>query len=389
MSLNSIKMKRNENAMDVCHMTSAHDRADTRIFYKLCRSLHLHGYNVALIVADGKPDADVYGVRVIGLGKYSSRILRMMVTPFRVFNRARQLKAKIYHFHDPELLLVGWMLRVFCAAQVVYDAHEDLPATVLAKTYIPKMLRVFIAGISNVFEKNMAAKMNAVVAATPYIQSKFERHNQRVVSICNYPLIEASTMPVCGPISQMKSVVYVGNLGVNRGVFEMIAALELCHNQIRFDVCGSFSEKDTEKSLKMQSGWKNVEFHGWVDAGTIRGILSRSNAGIVTLKPTPNYLHSLPVKMFEYMRAGLPVIASDFPEWRRIIQKYECGILVDPENPRAIAKAIDFIIDNPNLAQQMGKNGMTAVLRKFNWSSEEQKLFSLYNSLVKDLAFSS
>ena len=298
---------------------------------------------------------------------------------------ARKLHAKIYHFHDPELLLVGWLLRVFCGAQVVYDAHEDLPKTVLAKTYIPKPFRMFIAGVSNIVEKSIAGRLNAVVAATPHIKSKFDMYNLHSVSVCNYPLMEARLTPFERSESSIKRVAYVGNLGINRGVFEMIAALELCHNHICFDVCGSFSEKDTEKSVLEQPGWAKVKFHGWVGASEIGDILGRSSAGIVTLKATSNYLYSLPVKMFEYMRAGIPVIASDFPEWRQIIQKYECGILVDPEDPRSIASAIDFIIDNPKLAMQMGENGMKAIAQKYNWTAEEQKLLCLYDDLAEEL----
>ena len=386
MNVKCENLRRTQSKIDVCHLTSAHDRADTRIFHKLCMSLQKHGYNVALIVADGKLDEDMSGVRIIGVEKQSSRVLRMLVTPFRVFSRARKMHAKIFHFHDPELLLIGWLLRVFCGAQVVYDAHEDLRKTILAKTYIPKRFRLFVAVISDIVEKSMAARLNAVVAATPHIKSNFDMYNQRSISVCNYPLMEVRSKPSRRSESSPKRVAYVGNLGVNRGVFEMVSALELCHNHICLDVCGSFLEKNTERSVMEQPGWANVKFHGWVGVSEIGDILSRSSAGIVTLKATPNYLYSLPVKMFEYMQAGIPVIASDFPEWRPIIQKYECGILVNPEDPRSIAKAIDFIIDNPNLAKKMGKNGKKAIAQKFNWAMEEQKLFSLYEQLIKDFA---
>ena len=380
MNVKCENLRRTQKKIDVCHLTSAHDRADTRIFHKLCTSLQSHGYNVALIVADGKPDEDMSGVRIISVKKQSSRVLRMLVAPFRIFSKARKLHA------NPELLLVGWLLRVFCGAQVVYDAHEDLPKTVLAKTYIPKPFRMFVAGVSNIVEKSIAGRLSAVVAATPHIKSKFDMYNHRSVSVCNYPLIEAWPVPSGRTKSSTKRVAYVGNLGVNRGIFEMIAALELCHNHICFDVCGSFLEKDTEKSVMEQPGWANVKFHGWVGASEIRDILGRSLAGIVTLKATPNYLYSLPIKMFEYMRAGIPVIASDFPEWRQIIQKYECGILVDPEDPRSIASAIDFIIDNPKSAMQMGENGMKAIAQKYNWTAEEQKLLCVYENLAEELA---
>lgn len=96
-----------------------------------------------------------------------------------------------------------------------------------------------------------------------------------------------------------------------------------------------------------------------------------------------NYLDSLPIKMFEYMSAGIPVVASNFPLWKEIIEKNRCGVCVDPLSPKDIAKAINFIVQNPQIAQKMGENGKRAILEKYNWQIEEQKLFNIYEGLLK------
>lgn len=367
----------------VCHLTSAHDRHDTRIFQKMCLSLQEHGYQVVLVVADGKANDKVSDVDIVGLPKFSSRLLRMAFVPLLVFVSAKRTKARIFHLHDPELLWVGLLLKLTTGAKVIYDAHEDLPAAIFAKTYIPRGLRKFISRLSGVIEKAFVAKLDAVITATPHIRSHFSDKHVQLVDICNYPVNEQVSAPSIPKKTKQAKISYIGNVGVNRGIIELVCALPLCRNSVRLDICGIFSELDTEQRARNLDGWRQVDFHGWADAQTITGILKRSSAGIVTLKSTPNYLYSLPVKMFEYMRAGIPVIASDFQEWRNIIDTYECGLLVNPENPQDIANAIDWVVENKEAAHKMGVRGRNAVDSDFNWSREELKLICLYEKLEK------
>ena len=104
-------------------------------------------------------------------------------------------------------------------------------------------------------------------------------------------------------------------------------------------------------------------------------------AGLVTFYPLPNHVDAQPNKMFEYMSSGLPVIASNFPLWKKIIEGNKCGLCVDPLDPAAIAKAIDYIVSHPDEARAMGENGKRAVYEKYNWGVESEKLISLYRSL--------
>ena len=386
MKCNVSRKKTAMGAISICHLTSAHDRDDSRIFQKMCRSVQANGMKVTLVVADGKPNQVISGISVMGATKFLSRTLRMLVAPFSVMATARNVNSRIFHIHDPDLLVVGLILKIIFKACVIYDAHEDLPAAILAKTYIPERLRAFVSNLSNLVEKNIAMRLDAVIAATPHIKSKFDTYNTNCVSVCNYPIVGILPSPVVRGSGSENRIAYIGGLGVNRGIFELVRALDLCKNKVQLDLCGSFSENGFETSLKVQPGWQNVDFHGWVGGVEVQRVLSQSIAGIVVLKATPNYLHSLPIKMFEYMLAGVPVIGSNFPEWCMIIEKYECGILVDPESPKAIARAIDFIIDNPEIARRMGENGKNAVIHKFNWVSQEKKLIKLYKNLIKRAA---
>jgi glycosyltransferase involved in cell wall biosynthesis len=94
----------------------------------------------------------------------------------------------------------------------------------------------------------------------------------------------------------------------------------------------------------------------------------------------------MPQKIFEYMGAGLPVIASDFPFWRRILGDVGCGIFVNPLDPQGIAKAIEYVLTHPREAEEMGRRGQTAVLERYNWETQADKLVNLYSEIRKTCA---
>jgi glycosyltransferase involved in cell wall biosynthesis len=103
---------------------------------------------------------------------------------------------------------------------------------------------------------------------------------------------------------------------------------------------------------------------------------------VVVFKPAANHVRAQPTKLFEYMSAGLPVIASNFPLWREIVERNNCGICVDPLSPAALAEAIRWLIQHPDAAREMGANGRRAVRTTYNWEPEGRKLTTLYRSLL-------
>jgi len=365
--------------MKIAHLTSAHPRIDTRIFLKQCRSLAAAGHEVTLVVADGLGDETRDGVRIVDAGGSKGRMDRMTGATRRVLQRAIAADATLYHLHDPELLPAGLVLKRR-GKRVVFDSHEDVPQDILTKPYIPQPLRQPASLITAAVIRAICRRLDGVVTATPFIRDNFRAMGIRSVDINNFPML-GELESEAGWSAKQREVCYVGSLTVIRGIVEMVQAIGLASPGIRLNLGGRLDGADVEQAAKREPGWARVNALGFLDRNGVRDVLSRSVAGLVTLHPVSTHIDSLPVKMFEYMSAGIPVIASDFPLWRDIIERNKCGLLVDPLDPASIAAAIDQLVGNLELAQRMGENGRQAVLKQYTWAVEEGKLMDFYASI--------
>jgi glycosyltransferase involved in cell wall biosynthesis len=151
----------------------------------------------------------------------------------------------------------------------------------------------------------------------------------------------------------------------------------------RLLLAGNMESDALALRLAATEGWDCVDYRGFQSRSGVAQILSESAAGLAVFHPVQSYVESQPVKMFEYMAAGLPVIAADFPGFREIVEGNRCGICVPPRDPAAIAAAIEWVFDHPAEAQEMGRRGRSLVIDTFNWESQERSLLQLYERLFR------
>ncbi|HJV60130.1 MAG TPA: glycosyltransferase family 4 protein [Albitalea sp.] len=366
--------------MRIAHVTTVHPRHDIRIFRKECVSLARAGYEVHLVVGDGLGDEARDGVRIVDIGRApAGRLARMREQPLRAWHALQRIDPVSVHFHDPELLRIG--VRLARSGRIaIYDAHEDVPRQILTKQWIPAPLRRPLAWAFEHYEDALVRRLSAVVAATPHIAERFARQRVRAVSVCNFPLTEELSAPAEGGVRE-NAVCYIGSITRTRGIRELMAALALLP-QVRLVLCGSFEDAALEAELRAHAAWPQVDYRGLVGRDGVRDAMAQVRVGMVTLLPMPSYMDALPIKMFEYMSAGLPVIASNFPLWREIVEGGQCGLCVDPTDARATANAIRELLASPQAAERMGAGGREAVQRQFNWPHEERELLDFYRALL-------
>ena len=365
----------------VAHLTSVHPVSDTRIAYRECATLARAGYDVVLVGA-GSAGALPPGVRLRSVPLPRNRFERMTATVWHVFRAAVSENADVYHFHDPELMGVGLALRLR-GAQVVFDVHEDIPQDIADKPWLPAWVRPPLAAASTAALRLLQRGYSAIVTATPAIARRFA--HGRTVVVANYPSLDE--IPRLSPVpfeQRPRSAIYLGAITELRCIEEMLDAMlspELAPG-IRLTLAGTFETPELERRVRAMPAWAHVDYLGFCPRSAVAAAFETARAGLLLFRPAANHEEAMPTKLFEYLGAGLPVVISDTMQCSAIVRDNRCGIVVNPRDVGAIARAVSYLVENPAVAQAMGERGRAIVEERYQWTSEAQKLMKLYAEIA-------
>lgn len=370
----------------ICMMTSVHPPYDIRIFHKECRTLVSEGYEVVLIVPHSQ-DEIVEGVKIKAVPIPKNRIRRILFTGWEIYCLALSEKADVYHIHDPELLPYAQLLRLK-KHKVIFDMHENLPLSILSKEWIVVKWRQFFSRFAYYVERILLTGLYVVFAETSY--KKYYLKVKKSADVLNMPyinLVLSKDARVCSSLNQEFLVGYVGGVSALRGSLVTLKALSVVQRMgynCSFHCIGTASTTHFAelKTMIETLELKNIFLYNHLPYKRAWEIIRRCNAGLAILQPIPNYYESYPTKLFEYMALGVPVIVSDFPLYKDIVEKRNVGLCVNPDSAKELADAIVYLIQNPSKARQMGTNGVSAIVEKYNWETESKILTEFYKEIL-------
>lgn len=369
--------------MKICHITVAHPRSDARIFLREASTLAEAGHEVVLVCADGKPDETKNDVLITSYTPCQMTKKERFVLLFKsrkFINYLLSFEADVYQFHDLELIEVGKRLKKR-GVKVIFDSHENwigiIPTYFSNNKAIQKIIAKFFIPI---YYKSVVSKFDAVFTVSPNMVEDIQVYNKKTYFVPNYPSIINYNKETFR--NKDNFIVYQGMVYSISNQKEIVKAINNLDIEFRYKIIGKISE-ELKKELSILDLNNKVDYIDWIEKTELDIIMEQAICGVVVLDyclvccGKEGQLGSN--KIFEYMLSGLPVVCSDFKLWREmIVDKYKCGIYVEPKNSSQIEEAIRWMLQNREEAKEMGLRGRDAVFKEFNWEAHKNQFLQKY-----------
>ena len=368
---------------------------DTRV-EREASSLARAGYEVTVVAtaAAGLPAREVRaGAAVIRVASPLRRIpgLRFIANVWRLQSVVERTRPDILHAHDTDALQsIGPAARRL-RVPFVYDAHELwLGRSARGRSaFYDRLARAYYRQI----ERRYIPRAAAVIVANPLVGPELARRYdiEHVIPVPNYPVLtdvveprDLRSLPGGDRIpAEAPLVLYSGGITIERGIEQLVDAMELVPGaHLAFMGAGGLEPEIRARVTRLGLD-DRVHFLGMVPSDDVVAYSSSATVGVLATVPTSlNNILALPNKIFQYMAAGIPVVASDYPQIREVIEGSGAGRVMDSSDPTAIAAALRAIIDDPVAAREAGARGRAAVERTYHWSVPEQALLDVYREVA-------
>jgi glycosyltransferase involved in cell wall biosynthesis len=368
-----------------------HAADDKRVHYKEALALNQAGFQISHVVRDGNEGEMLDGIRLLSFPARGRGIFDRLRCFWRIYRLARSAKAEVYHCNEADSWIIGIVLKLFSGAKLVHDVHE-IYSSDLAESRFPAFLRPLIVALARVLFIPLGFLTDRFVFAKASVAIDYPLVSKRKCLVAaNYVELPKDLLsPAEHPEDSVKpvTILHLGAINQQRGWPELLKALSLARNErLRLRVVGRFGDGSEAMFLKTadQLGLsRRVEFVGQVLYSQVQAEVKRAHIGVIAFQPVMlNFTHALPHKLFDYMLGGLPVVVPNFSiEVEEIVRTAKCGLPVSSECPLELAAAFDQLADNASLRRQMGARGREAILTRYNWNAEAEKLIAFYDELA-------
>jgi len=363
--------------LKILHLTSVHQPFDPRIT-KECNALKDDGYDVTLVVPHSK-DESIDGIKIKAVEFPKNRFMRMTHTTYKIFKIAKNEAADLYHFHDPELMILGLFLKLL-GKKVVYDVHEDVPNQILEKKWLgPYPLRKLFSSVVKCIEYMVGLIIDGIVTVTPDIEKRFP--SSKTILLRNY--VHLSFIDKITPATVEKNnavIIYNGTISRARGIKEMLQSVGRLNGKAQLWILGKWDDSELWNECNRMQEWQHARYFGLKRTAATYSYLKVANVGLHILYNLPHYKGGFATKAFEYMACSIPFIVTDNPRNR---ESYgDCALYVNPMDVNDITEKMIKLLNNEKIRKEMGQRGRHLAETQYSWEIESKKLIDLYKYIL-------